>query len=291
MAQATNNESAPFPDDTIRVAHLGNSIQYYNDMPRLLEHMLKTRFQIVDQDSCLRGGATLPSLFEKGNGMRNKFYSRPEVSTKKDGSPDIGAPTVADLLSSKAWDVVVLNDHTQSPARSEKREQTIHALRAGYIPLFNQLTTDKTIIVFIQTAAYRKAVKDSEDLGTFDEFTEKIHWGYQQYAALLNEETNGNIQAKVAPVGRAYQYIKEKYGDMEWGKLYALDDFHPSPHGTLLEASVLYCIIVGERPPKYDAAWWETARYMQPPDHDPLPLPNIEDAELLQDAAWDVCQE
>jgi hypothetical protein len=44
----------------IRVAHIGNSIQYYNDCPRLLQQLLEERFQkFVVQDSCLRGGAVV----------------------------------------------------------------------------------------------------------------------------------------------------------------------------------------------------------------------------------------
>jgi hypothetical protein len=62
-----------------------------------------------------------------------------------------------------------------------------------------------------------------------------------------------------------------------------------STHGTFLEANVLYCTIVGKRPPAYDNTWWRTARYMQPPDVEPLPLPTNEEAGLLTDIACKVC--
>jgi hypothetical protein len=274
---------------TIQIAHIGNSIQYYNDCPRLLEHMLRTRFHYVLQDSCLRGGATLSSLLENGNGMSKKFASRPEVSRKDDGSFDTGAPTVETLLREAAWDVVVMNDHTQSPARPEKKQASLKVLQRQYIPMFEKImsATNKSLtVVFIQTAAYFTPVNDSEDLGSFDEFTEKLWQGYQEYADLLQP----NINAKVAPVGMAYQYIKNTHGDAVWAKLYARDDFHPGPLGTYLEASVLYCIIVGEAPPKYDISWWKTARYMQPAEEEPLPLPTTQEAEMLWDAACHVCQ-
>ena len=74
-----------------------------------------------------------------------------------------------------------------------------------------------------------------------------------------------------------------------WESLYAIDDFHPSPHGTLLEAYVLFSTIVGSGPPVYDPSWWSTARYMQPPEEEPLPLPTKEEGELLRRVACQVC--
>jgi hypothetical protein len=272
--------------DSIKVAHLGNSIQYYNDMPRLLEHMLRHRYNSVEQDSCLRGGATLRSLWKNGNGMGEKFAT--DAAKREDGSYDIGAPTIQALLEEANWDVVVANDHTQSPARPEKKEESETALKNYYIPLF--LKSQATMVVFVQTPAYKAPVNNAADLGTFDEFTEKIWHGYQAYAKLVRQQGSDHaLDAKVAPVGLAFQAIKQQ-DDALWVKLYARDDFHPSPHGTLLEASVVYCTIVGEVPPVYDALWWETARYMQPPETEPLPLPTNVEAAILQDVAWNACQ-
>jgi hypothetical protein len=265
------------------------------------------------------------SLLEKGNGMKNKFSSRPEVSlfTKHDkhneddettATPryDIGAPTVADLLGETTWDFVIVNDHTQSPARLKTKQASMEVLKNQYLPLLlqNRKDDDKeqqqqhpiTTIIFIQTAAYKSQINNSQDLGNFDEFTDKLSQGYQEYANLINNNNgNGVILAKVAPVGIAVQHIKRNHCDGNddkdnssslWAKLYARDDFHPSPLGTWLEACVLYCTITGETPPKYDEGWWETARYMQPPDEGTaLPLPTMEEATLLADVAWKVCQQ
>jgi hypothetical protein len=294
----------------ISVAHLGNSIQYYDDLPRFLEHMLTTKFPTVRQNSCLRGGATLTSLYKKGNGVATKFSGK-----------DIGAPTVKDLLlstpprsislPSTTWDFVIINDHTQSPARMETREESKYTLRTKYAPLLLQQQQQEeeqdddessepatTTVIFLQTAAYKSPVKDSDDLGTFDEFTAKLYEGYTEYVDLIRRirDDNGNtLHAKVAPVGLAYQYLKHNLDDDDdddtmWAKLYARDDYHPSPHGTFLEACVLYCTMLDEYPPVYDVTWWETARYMQPPDQEPLPLPTDEEANLLRDVAWTVCQ-
>ena len=277
----------PLSSDSIRVAHLGNSIQYYNDCPRLLEHMLRTKFGTVQQDSCLRGGATIVSLFQEGNGMSKKFAT--PNARKEDGSGeyDIGSLTVEDLLrstSDKSWDFVVINDHTQSPARDDSKKLSMGALEKHYLPMLHTGTT----VIFLLTAAYRKHVKNSEDLGTFEEFTKRLVQGYKEYQQLLDSKQQ---PSKIAPVGLAYQFVKNHVGQDEWERLYARDDFHPSPHGTLLEAFVLYCTMVGEVPPIYHRDWWNTARYMQPSTMEPLPIPTDTDAAMLRDTACEVCKD
>jgi hypothetical protein len=312
----SSDDSSSNKQEYISVAHLGNSIQYYDDLPRLLEHMLATKFQTVRQNSCLRGGATLTSLFEKGNGMATKFGNN--------NNKDIGAPTVKDLLlsiptpssssswPSLSWDFVIINDHTQSPARIEKRKQSMQTLKSEYVPLLQQQLQEEqaeatTTVIFIQTAAYKTPVKNSDDLGTFDEFTAKLQEGYADYAHLVRHSSSSNnnnaLHAKVAPVGLAYQYFKHRHDEDDdenddddeiatmWNKLYARDDLHPSPHGTFLEACVLYCTMLEEHPPTYDVSWWTTARYMQPPDTEPLPLPTDEEADVLRQVAWTICED
>jgi hypothetical protein len=248
--------------------------------------MLEGRYQKpVVQDSCLRGGATLISLLEKGNGMAKKFASPPALRVE-DESYDIGAPTVEALLTSKdAWDFVILNDHSQSPVREETKTKTLQVLKEQYVPMM--AGNKNTTVIFIQTAAYRKPVKDSEDLGTFDDFTNLLQQGYLEYINVFPD----TARAKLAPVGQAYQFVKQHHPSSVWEALYARDDFHPSPHGTLLAAYVLYCTMVQEAPPMtYSTSWWERARYMQPPDTEALPLPTEEEAQLLRQVACTVCE-
>eukprot|EP00980_Cylindrotheca_fusiformis_P021641 scaffold8505_cov130-Cylindrotheca_fusiformis.AAC.7 len=259
---------------SISIAHLGNSIQYFNDCPRFLEHMLNEKYEVVNQDSCLRGGANVTALYDKGNGMEEKFAT--PNAKKPDGTYDVGSPTVDDLLApDRKWDYVVINDHTQAPVREESKNDSIQAFQEHYIPLIG----DEPTVILLMTAAYKEPVKNSTDLGGFEHFTDLLVKGYAEYAKLFQK-------AKIAPLGLAYQYIKHHHGDGEWAKLYAPDDFHPSPHGTLLEASILFCTITGERPPDYNQLWWKTARYMQPPSvQPPMPLPTEQEAEFIREVA------
>ncbi len=326
-----SDSGSPIP--TYRVAHFGNSIQYYNDCPRFLEKMLLAtalgkvidlddpqRNRHVKSDSCLKGGATLPSLWEKGNGMATKFSSRPDSILQGDDGYDIGKPTVADLLQSQEgryWDFVVVNDHTQSPVRSERKNESEVALKTHYLQAIgdgmeaSNNESKNTTIVFVQTMAYKSPVKDSADLGSFDEFTEALAKGYDEYVALAEEYASSrfpdqnSLKATVAPLGRAYQVIREEHFEFWSNNMYANDDFHPSPHGTLLEACILHCFVTKQKFNLFADSgggdgdnvmddWWKRARYMQPltyPNGDPqepLRIPTRKEAMYLNDIAYRV---
>jgi hypothetical protein len=280
-----NNET--LTAEHIRIAHIGNSIQYYNDCPRLLESIFKDHYgsDKVTQDSCLRGGASLVSIWTKGNGMATKFGTPNAI--RPDGTYDIGRSSVQELLKSEKWDFVIMNDHTQSPARNETKENTMNILAKEYLPLLSK-SNKTSVVVFLMTAAYRRPVNGSDDLGSFEDFTMQLHRGYAAYKDLIPN-------SKVAPVGLAFQHIKDHYSqnkdcaNFSWEMLYASDYFHPSPHGTLLQAFVLFITLTGQVPPVYSASWWGTARYMQPPEEDPLPLPSLEEGALLRSVACTVC--
>lgn len=259
--QITNECSSKI--DEIRVAFCGNSMLYYNDCPRLIQQMIEAAFPScsVVQDSCLRGGATLRSLFQRGNGMGTKFGPL----------HDVGQATVSQLLGPKQWDFIVLNDHTQHPTRESSASESRTTLYENYAPLCKSASP-----ILIQTPAYRRTgTKNSSDLGDFDAMTDRVRDGVLSYLSVLPNN------ARIAPVGEAYRAIRQR--DIElWKRLYSWDDFHPSPYGTWLQACVVFCVCFGQRPPEYDAQWWEHARYMQPPDEKPLPLPtDVEAMELL----------
>jgi hypothetical protein len=318
-SSSTNDNAADNNNNNqrrIRFACLGNSIQYFNDCPRLLERMFQAAgYTDVYQNSCLRGGASIVTLWHKGNGMHDKFNTT--SAQTPDGSFDIGAPTVQSLLQQEDeddnddgdgganknkknnnFDFVIINDHTQSPARHASRVATIQALTKDYLPL---LAKTNATLVFLQTAAYRKAgVHGSSDLGDFHHYTKLLQDGYQTYQQeldqlLLNKEDHqqqpSSAATRIAPVGLAYSHLYQSDRDL-WERLYHTDDFHPSPHGTLLQAYVLYMTMTQQEPPvTYDpTTWWQRARRMQPPMEEPLARPTQAEAEVLRKVAMEVYQ-
>lgn len=260
-------------NEEISVAHMGNSIQFYNDCPRLLQRMLQTKYKQVVSDSCFMGGANVTRLFNQGNGMEEKFDT--PNALLDDGTYDIGQPNVTALMQEREWDFVVINDHTQAPVREVNKTASMETLQNKYLPLI----ASNTMVILLMTAAYRAPAKHSGDLGGFYKFTELLDEGYHEYETIFPHAT-------VAPFGLAYKHIRDNYGKSYWNRLYMPDDFHPSPYGTYLEASVLYCTITGENPPEeYDETWWSRARYLDPP----MPFPSKQDAALLREVAGIVC--
>eukprot|EP00977_Amphora_coffeiformis_P025479 scaffold20121_cov187-Amphora_coffeaeformis.AAC.2 len=270
----------------LSISFVGNSIQYFNDCPRLVQSMLIDSGYDVQQDSCLRGGATISSLWEKGNGMLKKFSTPP--GARPQGGYDIGAPTPTALLEppkKMANNFILLQDHTQHPTRPSTRQESLNTIQSHFLPLLlQQQSHAPTTVLLLQTFAYRvPGLKESEDLGDFHAFTERLVEGYDVYANALRQ--GGVRRVQIVPMGRAVRWLYAHRRNDLWEALYSWDDFHPSPHGTWLQACLIYVAITGEDPPLYNALWWDNCRYMQPPDESPLPLPTAQEAEDLRQVA------
>lgn len=281
---------------SVRVAFLGNSIQYYNDLPRLMKALSNNA---IEQDSCYRGNATLSSLFQDGNGMSMKFQTTNAL--RPDGTYDIGADTVTSLLQQQQqqpqnWDFVVMNDHTQHPTRSDTRFESVTTLVQDYAPLLRQ---SGAIPIFLMTYAYQeRGAYGSDDLGDVVQFTKLLHEGYESYVQALAEVLPVASTPRIAPVGFAFLAIHEENPKM-WSQLFHPDKKHPSPHGSFLIACVLYYTILGVTqgteaimiPDNGASAIWEIARprVMQPADDDPLPIPTYDEAKYLSTLALREC--
>jgi hypothetical protein len=220
--------------------------------------------------------------FRTPQAIRKRQSSSSSSWNTDDVEYDIGASTVVELLETQpSWDFIILNDHTQAPAREASAQRTREYLQQYYAPYFiqqnknhphnrNQANTTTTTqysrrgtkILFLQTPAYRvPGIKESDDLGDFDTMTDAVAAGVSSYVHCLRQVNVPHV--RMAPVGQAYRIIQRQHPHL-FPKLYALDDFHPSPYGTWLQACVLYCIMFQTSPPTYNTSWWKQSRYMMP---------------------------
>lgn len=95
--QSPNNDEQA----NVAVAFLGNSMFYFNDFPRFFQ-VFAAGTKKVTQNSCLHGGASIPSLLMEGNAMYPQFKTPQAVlPTKYHGQTvyDYGACTVEQLLT------------------------------------------------------------------------------------------------------------------------------------------------------------------------------------------------
>jgi len=249
------------------ISFIGNSMIYYNDCPTLVSDMLECEFH---HNSCLRGGATLTSLWEEGHGMKDT-----------DG---YGAQTVTELMEASmdfSERICVVNDFTQGPCRQSTRQTSLETLRNHYAPLWNRCGTNH--VIWIQTPAYREPTNGSEDLGTIEKFTQLLFDGVNEYIDCLTQEFQ--LQATMVPVGEAYLMLYQTKRSL-WEKLFCHDNFHPSPHGTLLQAFLVVGLIRGvDSIPTYKMDWLKrSSRYRR----GNMPLPTTEEAELLRKCSIDI---
>ncbi|KAL3806889.1 hypothetical protein ACHAXA_009584 [Cyclostephanos tholiformis] len=319
------NDDHPPGGAGARVAFLGNSMQYYNDCPRFLVNLGKGAISF--QDSCFRGGASLSSLWEDGNGMDRKFAT-PNAATRKmvdDGEGgrrevvvyDVGEPTVLALLDRNIddvddgsaggigrcaeggrWNYVVMNDHSQGPARFVGRMAAVEVLREKYLPL---ILRNRATPIIIETFAYRyHGIDDSSDLGsTTREFQMRVSDGVKSYVEALRSDWGnapGSIVPRIAPVGTAFLRVHDEDHELWEGLFDPYDNFHPSPSGTFLQGCVLHWTMFGSPPPlpltdDDIAELWRDARVMHDIRDGPIgpPLPSVKAAEYLWNVAREIC--
>lgn len=126
------------------------------------------------------------------------------------------------------------------------------------------------------------------------EFTSRVFEGYRQYAQMLQEQHLRPQKPRIAPVGLAFLVVYEENREM-WKKLFYVDGFHPSPHGTYLMGCVLYATLYGNMPGQslalatkkshdYPKTLWKRARKMQTTEH-VMPFPTYDEAKYLYHVA------
>ena len=106
----------------LRVAFAGNSFIYYNDLPRVFEAFFAPGDVVTT--SCLRGGATITSLCELGNGMGKKFATANGLLP--DGSYDVGVwhpenAAVPTLFVARSTSLSWARRPARKPARGSRR--------------------------------------------------------------------------------------------------------------------------------------------------------------------------
>jgi hypothetical protein len=223
----------------VRIAFIGNSYTYYNDLPNMVKELAAnsdTPIEIAYAHE-LVGGSCLSNTC---NG---------EVHQNR-------SATEALLRDPLGWDYVVLNDFSQAPARPDTTAISMDSLQNYYAPLIKAAGAVPVIYHFW---AYRVVSVSgglpSDDLGDFLEYSEKLNDGFAAYEAVMKAEISTTLRATT---GFAWEQIyhdqveqgtaKPEYDeDGVFYRLFFPDDRHPSITGTYLNACVIFSTIVGQR--------------------------------------------
>lgn len=161
----------------------------------------------------------------------------------------------ASAIASRDWDIVILQEQSMRPC--VEPEMTVRYAKE----LDKLIDKDRTKKIFFLTWA-RQHIPEMQD---------GLNQTYYSVARQLD--------ATVAPVGRAWKKIREASPDLA---LHSPDRSHPSPTGTYLAACVFYTTITGRSPVGLPAV-------LKTGDKQLVKL-DAELAKQLQTAAWEtVC--
>lgn len=204
------------PDE---VLFLGNSYTAYNNLPTLIEGFAAALGCPLSTERVAPGGA--------------RFETH------------AGNPSTLDLIRSRAWDAVVLQNQSQVPGfrPDDVRATSLpHAQTLAMVAREND--PDPRLVYFV---TWGRQSGDSQNCGyyplvcNFEGHTQALLEGYTIYAS----DTGGEL----SPVGPAWQTVVEhSAAPFPPGDLWSSDGSHPSAKGSYLAAAVLFYTLFDRTP-------------------------------------------
>ena len=197
----------------IRVLFIGNSYTHYNNMPKILEEMAKSKGMNVDIQ-----------MDAKSNHTFEMHAQRPELYQS---------------IKKNKWDYVVIQGFSRELAQDTA---AIDSLSLPYIKqiLDSVYANNRCTNVFMyQTWAYQNGFQqDSLPINwDYQTMSDRVHYGYNYVADKFN--------LAVVPVGKAWEAICTNYPEI---KLYQEDLQHPTVTGSYLTAACFYAALFRSQP-------------------------------------------
>jgi hypothetical protein len=200
------------------VLMIGNSYTLYNDLNLLLQSIARSAGEEINVSREAVNGYTLKDHWKRCQTQRK--------------------------LNSRHWDLVILQEHSLISGNAALRK---NVMRPAVDRFYKKLAPRKTQIMLLMTWGRKKSIDT-----TF--LDEKIR--FRDYATMQEavrqgyEEVGRTYHLPVAPVGIAWQTMRQKYPDVT---LYHHDNSHPMPDASYLAALTVYGAIYGRSPA--DVRW------------------------------------
>jgi hypothetical protein len=194
--------------DAIDVLFIGNSLTYYNDMPKMVVAIAESKGKQLRVESLVKGGARL--------------------------STHAANQSTFDRISQIDWDFVVLQEQGQLPSWSTRQKSKV--LYPFAKKLADAIKKNKSSVVFYMTMA-RKNGDPRNGMNSYGRMQDLINNGYYSLA-----QAN---RALIAPVGTTWQWVRNKISTTE---LYAHNDpIHPNKLGSYLAACTFYSTLLNDK--------------------------------------------
>ncbi|MFK8038116.1 MAG: DUF4886 domain-containing protein [Crocinitomicaceae bacterium] len=192
---------------TLKVAFLGNSYTFYNDLPSLVDSIANADGNDLIHDQNTPGGYTLASHLTNANSLN--------------------------VIAGDTWDYVVLQEQSQLPSFPYSQVIVDVYPKAKILCDSIRSANECAIPVFFNTWGRLNGDAQWDSINTFEKMNNRLFSAYNHMA-----NANSGI---VSPVGYAFQII---YNDVSavvsHAALYNTDGSHPSIYGSYLAACIFY---------------------------------------------------
>lgn len=195
----------------MNVLFIGNSYTHYNNMPKIFEHLAKSKGKNVYADSIAVSGSTL-----KGHTERATTWKK---------------------MKARKWDVVFVQGFSRELAQDSVTVATETIPYAKMLIDSVQKYNPCANIYFYMTWGYSDGYSIEEYNNTYEKMQENIRRGYFQMSRTLH--------FPIAPVGMVWQQVRAQYPDIN---LYRDDKEHPNNSGSFVAACTFYASIFMESP-------------------------------------------
>ncbi len=195
----------------LNVLFIGNSYTHYNNMPKIFEHLAKSKGKNVYADSIAVSGSTLKEHTDRASTFKK--------------------------IKSRKWDVVFIQGFSRELAQDSATiaTETIPYVRilTDSIERYNPCAS----IYFYMTWGYADGYAADERNNTYEKMQENVKRGYFQL--------NRVFKYPIAPVGMVWQQVRQSHPEIN---LYVPDKEHPNPSGSFVAACTFYASVFKESP-------------------------------------------
>jgi hypothetical protein len=190
-----------------RVLFLGDSYTYVNDLPTTFGDLAWSAGYRVDTETLASGGETLAG--------------------------HVADPATDSAITSQAWNTVVLQDQSESPASSTSRQSEMYPAVTQLVATIRNAGAEPMLFL---TWGHESGWPE-DGLTTYSSMQAAVDQGYLDIADHLN--------VPIAPVGAAWQSVNAAQANSQ---LWQGDGVHPTTAGTYLAACVFFAAIFHRSP-------------------------------------------
>ena len=241
--------------DKVNILFIGNSLTYYHDMPKMVEHMLNEKSL-----NCYVVQAAFPGMTLNSH-LNNIIYRREGDNIYTMRKNDFEITETEKIISSRSWDLII----TQEAPDMLLSKELVNELVQSDIEKIKSLNRNKnckymffnTWIPKVQNYPIKSICLPKSDfdyvkfpvnnLNSDEKFCSEEILNKKEHLRILNEALNQiNLKQKmtISNHPNIHFNIGNNYPEIQ---LYE-DEYHPSKIGSFLNACIFYKMITNKNP-------------------------------------------